>query len=597
MGERGAVALAVAACAGAWVSRPVPLLPAAVVIAVALLAHRPVLLMLGVAVAASALGARAWDGLRPPRIGPWSGTATLVSDPAETAGALQVDVRIEGKRVEAWARGSAARDLTDRLAGERVELRGQLEPVPDNARARLARRHVGARMTVDGAAFVSPGGIAERLANGLRRTLVGGAQVLPPGQRALFTGFVLGDDRGQRPEVTDDFRASGLSHLLVVSGENVAFVLLLLAPVLRRFGLFGRLVGGLAVLLLFGILTRWEPSVLRAEAMAGLALLAATLGRPASTLRILSLAVAGLLLVDPFLVRSVGFLLSVGACAGIAVLAVPVAARLPGPRPLATALGVTIAAQVGVLPVLVPTFGGVPVAALPANVLAVPVAGPIMMWGMAAGVAAGWTGGPVARVLHLPTGLMIAWVAAVAHRSAALPLGQLRLWHVVALVGAVVAGAASHRWRWRPGVVGACVAGAVVSLAPAYAVLRPSPAHGRGLVAGARLWRAGGGTVVVVDDLKASAAALLSSLHNADVQAVDVIVVTRPGVAAASNVDALLRRFPPRLLVGPPGNRLPGDVAVPPPGTTVAAGTLVVTFGADGPRLTVTVATGRLPDG
>jgi len=221
MGERGAVALAVAACAGAWVSRPVPLLPAAVVIAVALLAHRPVLLMLGVAVAASALGARAWDGLRPPRIGPWSGTATLVSDPAETAGALQVDVRIEGKRVEAWARGSAARDLTDRLAGERVELRGQLEPVPDNARARLARRHVGARMTVDGAAFVSAGGIAERLANGLRRTLVGGAQVLPPGQRALFTGFVLGDDRGQRPEVTDDFRASGLSHLLVVSGHNV----------------------------------------------------------------------------------------------------------------------------------------------------------------------------------------------------------------------------------------------------------------------------------------------------------------------------------------------------------------------------------------
>ena len=160
-----------------------------------------------------------------------------------------------------------------------------------------------------------------------------------------------------------------------------------------------------------------------------------------------------------------------------------------------------------------------------------------------------------------------------------------------------MAGAAFHRRRWRPGVVAACVAGAVVSLAPAYAVLRPSPAHGRGLVAGARLWRAGGGTVVVVDDLKASAAALLSSLHNADVQAVDVLVVTRPGVAAASNVDALLRRFPPRLLVGPPGNRLPGDVAVPPPGATVAAGTLVLTFGADGPRLTVTVATGRLPDG
>jgi ComEC/Rec2-related protein len=370
----------------------------------------------------------------------------------------------------------------------------------------------------------------------------------------------------------------------------VAFVLVLLAPVLSRFRLLGRLVGGLAVLVLFGILTRWEPSVLRAEAMAGLALLAATMGRPASTLRILSLAVTGLVLVDPFLVRSVGFLLSVGACAGIAVLAGPAAARLPGPRPVATALGVTIAAQVGVLPVLLPTFGGVPVAALPANLLAVPVAGPIMMWGMAAGVVAGWTGGPVARVLHLPTGLMIDWIAAVAHRSAALPLGQLRLWHVVALAALLVVGVACHRRGRRPGVIAAAVAATVVALTPAFAVLRPPAAHGRTLVGGARLWRGGGASVVVVDDLKASPAALLSSLHNADVRALDVLVVTRPGPAASSDVDALLRRFPPRLLVAPAGNRLPGTVAVPPAGSSVAAGALVVTFGTDGPRLTVTVA-------
>jgi competence protein ComEC len=246
-----------------------------------------------------------------------------------------------------------------------------------------------------------------------------------------------------------------------------------------------------------------------------------------------------------------------------------------------------------VLPVLVPTFGGLPVAALPANLLAVPVAGPIMMWGMAAGVAAGWTGTPLARLLHLPTGLMIAWVAAVAHWSAALPLGQLRMWHVAALVVALLGGMACHRRGLRRGVLMAGAAACAVALAPAYAVLRPSPAHGRTLVTGARLWRDGGATVVVVDDLKASAAALLSSLHNADVVRVDVLVVTRPGVAAAGNVDALLRRFPPRLLLGPAGNRLPGAVAVPPAGSSVVAGSLLVTFGGDGPRLTVTV--GRSP--
>jgi len=597
MEDRWVVLLALAAAAGAWASRPLPVLPTAALVLLGLATRRPLLLALAVALAASALGARAWDGLRPPLTGAWSGTVTLAGDPAEVAGALRVDVRIGGKRVEAWARGASARALTDRLAGERVALRGRLQSVPADARARLALRHVGARMTVESASYASAGDVPSRLANGLRRTLLRGARVLPPERRALFAGFVLGDDREQRPEVTDDFRASGLSHLLVVSGENVAFVLALLAPFLNRFRLAGRLVGGVAALALFGILTRWEPSVLRAETMAGIALLAATLGRPVSTLRILGLAVTGLLLVDPFLVRSVGFLLSVGACVGIAVLAAPLAARIPGPRPLATALGVTLAAQIGVTPVLVPTFGGLPVAALPANLLAVPVAGPIMMWGMAAGLAAGWTGGLGARLLHLPTGLAIAWVDGVAHRSAALPLGQLRLWHVVALVGAGALGVAAHRRGWRPAVALAGVAAAAVALAPAVAVLRPAPAHGRTLVPGARLWRDGGATVVVIDDLQASPAALLSSLHDADVRVLDVVVVTRPGVAAASDADALLRRFPPRLLLGPPGHRLPGDVSVPPAGSQVEVGGLVVGFNDDGPRLTVTVGPARSPPG
>jgi competence protein ComEC len=216
--DRATVALALAACAGAWAARPLPLVPALAVVALALLVRRPVVLMVGVALAASALGARSWDGLRPPALGTWSGVATLVGDPGQVAGALRVDVRIGGKRVEAWARGAPARVVRDRLAGERVRLRGQLQRVPDDARQRLARRHVSARMTVSGASFDSSGNVPSRLANGVRRTLLGGADVLPAARRALFAGFVLGDDRDQRPEVTDDFRASGLSHLLVVSG-------------------------------------------------------------------------------------------------------------------------------------------------------------------------------------------------------------------------------------------------------------------------------------------------------------------------------------------------------------------------------------------
>lgn len=589
MGDRAAVILALAACAGAWAARPLPLLPVLALAAIGLAWRRPVLLMIAAALAASALGARAWDGLRPPALGAWSGVVTLVGDPADVAGALRVDVRIGGKRVEAWARGAAARSLRDRLAGERVQLHGQLQPVPADARQRLARRHVAARMTVAGASLSSGGTVPSRLANGLRRTLLRGADVLAPGRRALYAGFVLGDDRDQRPEVTDDFRASGLSHLLVVSGQNVAFVLALLGPFLGRLRLGGRLAGGLAVLVLFGTLTRWEPSVLRAVAMAGLTLFAAALGRPASTLRILSLAVTGLVLVDPLLVHSLGFLLSVGACAGIALFSARLAARLPGPRPVANAVGVTLAAQVGVLPVLVPVFGGLPVAALPANLLGAPVAGPLMMWGMAAGLVAGWTGSTVAGLIHFPTGVMIGWVAGVARWGADVPLGQLRAGHVAGLAAALAAGVLAHR-RGRRGLVAAAgVAGVLMALAPAVAVLRPAPVDGRSVVPGARLWRGGGASVLVVDDLRASPEALLSALHQADVRRIDVLVVARPGVAAATDVDALLRRFPPRLVLAPAGNRLPGEVTVPPVGSEVGAGGLVVTFDTDGPRLVVSV--------
>ena len=375
-----------------------------------------------------------------------------------------------------------------------------------------------------------------------------------------------------------------------LSGQNVAFVLALLGPFLGRLRLGGRLAGGLAVLVLFGILTRWEPSVLRAVAMAGLTLLSAAMGRPATSLRILSLAVTGLVLVDPLLVHSLGFLLSVGACAGIALLSIPLTARLPGPRPVAAALGVTLAAQVGVTPVLLPVFGGLPVAALPANLLGAPVAGPLMMWGMSAGLVAGWAGDAVARLVHLPTDLMIRWVAGVAQWGAHLPLGQLRSGHVAGLTVALAVGVLASRRGRRAGVVLAGLAGAAVALAPTISVLRPGAVEGHSVVTGARLWRDGGASVLVVEDLQASPETLLSSLHRVDVRRLDVLVVTRPGSAAANDVAAVLRRFPPRLVLAPSGHRLPGEVAVPPAGSRVRAGPLTLAFDADGPRLAVVVA-------
>jgi competence protein ComEC len=440
--DAAAIAMAVGAAAGALVAWHVPLAAAAAIAAVAFATRRPALLVIAVALLSTAMSARAWSGLTPPEPGPVTGVATLVTDPESVSGALHVELKIRGKHVDAWARGGAAGSLVARSAGERVRLAGRLQPVSHKMAGRLARRHIAARLVVERAGRWWSGPRPVRIANALRRTLIRGARPLPAAQRSLFAGFVLGDDREQPATVTDDFRASGLTHLLVVSGENVAFVLALASPLLRRVGLRSRLVLGLLVLFGFGLVTRWEPSVLRAEAMAAIALAATALGRPVSTRRVLALAVAGLLLVDPMLVRSVGFLLSVGACVGIATLAGPVASRLPGPRSVAAAIGVTVGAQVGVAPILVPVFGPLPVAALPANLLAVPLAGPIMVWGMTAGVLAGLVT-PLAPLLHVPTALLLGVVALVAHSCARLPLGHLNLWQVLSVPVVVVL------WRYR----------------------------------------------------------------------------------------------------------------------------------------------------
>ena len=619
LGDAGAVSMAVLAgvCAwgGTWAgrARPAPpgttaalatlgstpaVLTAGILVVVSLVWRRPVLLIIGVCAAAAVLGVRAERGLRPPVVGPFEGVVTLVSDPVEVAGAVRVEVRLHDRRVEAWARGRSAARLAPRLAGERVILAGDVGQVPRAARARLRARHVAARLSVAEVGGWGWGNPPSRLANQVRRKLVEGAESLPSDRRALLTGFVLGDDRGQPPEVVDDFRAAGLSHLLAVSGQNVAFVLALAAPVLSRCRLAWRLALGLALLGLFGVVTRWEPSVIRAVVMAGLSLLAFTLGRPASSIRVLALAVAALVLVDPLLVHSVGFLLSVGACAGIALLAVPITARVPGPRALASALGVTLAAQVGVAPVLVPVFGGVPLASLPANLLAVPPAGPLMMWGLAAGGLAGLLGGTAARLLHVPSALALAWEAGVARWAAALPLGEVGAAGLALVALAVALRVAASRTAARSEVGGhgflsggsvlMATAAATAVILPAVRSLAPAPLDGQVVAEGAEVWRRGAATVLVVDGAPGPGR-LLTGLRRWGIRRPSVVVVVSGRRRTADAVEPLLRRSPPALLLAP--SRVLLEAATVPAGDSrVSVGSLVLRVAPAGSQLAVSVA-------
>ena len=400
---------------------------------------------------------------------------TLVDDPDgdrfSASVLVRTDARRGGRTLLVHATGDAGPRLALLSAGEGVTLRGWLEPL-SGYDLRWKWRHAAGTLhateLVDARPARSP---LDRVANRARSIVLRGSAPLAPLDHAVLAGFLLGDTRGVPDEVQEQFRAAGLTHLMAVSGENVAFALVLFAPLLRRLRLTGRLVGGVAVLVLFGTMTRWEPSVLRAIVMAGIGLLAGYLGRPTTGLRVLTLAAIALLLADPFLLHSVGFLLSCAASAGIALLARPITARLRGPRWMREVLGVTAAAQIGVAPVLIPVFGSMPLVSLPANLVAVPLAAPLTIWGLGAGVVGGLLqpfAPQVASLLAVPTAALVHALLAVADLASRVPVAI----DARAACGAgTVAALALVLWRFR-------VACGAMSEAPASRVSRLAAERG-----------------------------------------------------------------------------------------------------------------------
>lgn len=272
---------------------------------------------------------------------------------------------------------------------------------------------------------------------------------LPPDRAGLLLGIALGDTSLEPASLDRAFTTAGLTHLTAVSGQNLAVVLAagLGIAVAFRVGRPALAVLGILLIVLFALLTRWEPSVLRASAMAILALLGVATGRGPGGRRALCLAVTVLLLSNPSLLWSVGFQLSVAATAGVLWVG-PIATRaLPSrlPRVVRSAVGISLGAQAGATPVLALAFGSVSVAGLAANLTAVPVATVPMLLGVVAAAASALP--PLGAVAVLACRLadpFLAALIAIAERASSLPAasvalsGPVRLLPGIAVLAGVV---------------------------------------------------------------------------------------------------------------------------------------------------------------
>ena len=384
-------------------------------------------------------GSWAWHGATPVIPGPCSGEAIVKTDPQRINYAIGVVVELQGRRYKAVSHGQVASRLRERLVGEHIFIKGMCEPLSGRFERFDRIHHVSGRIVISEVSEqFSEGSLSMRAANRMRRTMVNGVRFMPPDLRSLFTGLVIGDDRDQPKEMIQQFRASGLSHLCAVSGQNVAYLLAVMSPLLQRLRRLPRWGTTLFLLLWFVALARGEPSVLRASVMAGVVATNALRKNGMNARTVIALTVMTLLVVDPMLAWSVGFGLSVGATMGLAWWSSALT-KMIGPR---AGIAATLSAQLGTMPVSFLIFGYVPVISMIANPLALAVAGAVMMIGLPLAILGGlWT--PAAVVVSWLMVVPVAWVAGVARIGASVSV--IGIWNVFGWL--CVAVFVAHRWR------------------------------------------------------------------------------------------------------------------------------------------------------
>jgi competence protein ComEC len=525
--------------------------------------------------------------------------------------------------------------------GDELQLQGRLATLSPSGGAgfdfaeHLRRRGVAGELLVDSARATGTrrGGLAGVLDRMRERAEHAVGAGMPADKAALLRGMVLGQDELVAEATRQDWRDSGLAHLLAVSGQNVMLLAALALPLLAlaRFGRGARLVALAALIAVYVPLAGAGPSLQRAGVMglAGLAAMAAS--RPASRWYALLLAAAATLAWNPRAWADPGWQLSFAAVGGILTIGAPLQRTLrraatevggeprreaaghgpaaevggePGgaaaehrarrlrsalARGLADGVAITFSATLATAPLLAHHFGSVPLAGLPANLLALPAVAPAMWLGMlktalgqlgASGVpppldalgssAAGALGG----LATVPVGYLIG----LAERFADMPGGRLAvpLRSPAAVLGAYAAMLAAAvalrglvarpsdralqlaaRWRvLRRGPRRAVAAALCTALAGAALALTAGPGPPDRVTV--RFLDVGQGDATLIQDPGGAAvlfdggppeAGIARLLRRAGVERLAVVVATHASRDHHGGLGEVLRRFPVDLLL------------------------------------------------
>lgn len=519
-------------------------------------------------------------------------TGAVVRPPRVVEGSARAVVSVE--RVHARGRSAAARGLIQVSLrdsalvryGDRIVVTGRLvRPPPAGNPGEFSYRDYLAARGIAGVLYArrgtSPRVIGRIRVNPLiaaaasvRGKMTAFFRTALPGRRgALMASLLLGDDGALEPGAKDIFARSGLLHVLVVSGAQVGLVLasvLWLGRALRAPPA-GAAAAAAMMTVFFALMAGWVPSVARAAVMALAGVAAPALRRSRDVYAALALAALALLVAQPLLLFDAGFQLSFAATWALIYVAPVLAPRLEAlPPPVRALVSMTVAAQIGVAPILAYHFLQISLAGVLANLLVIPLVALLVPAGFVTallGVVIPSAGAVAAILLALPadavwwTARAFAWLP-----FAAVPVDPPSLLGIVVCYGVLAAAVEWLRGRFRvtPAAVSIVVSAAVAVVLWAHALAAAAPAYlvvtfldvgqGDAIVARAPSGRtmlvdAGGEVEGHITGYDVGARRVVPALRRLRVRRIDVVIVSHPHEDHVGGLPAVLENFPVGLVL------------------------------------------------
>lgn len=309
--------------------------------------------------------------------------------------------------------------------GDHVRVRGEVQSPPENEefsyRDYLAFQGIHSILSTNNVTLLPFGGQVNPVSTFIYRvktSLLRRVYMLfPEPEASLLAGILFGNDNGMTTELQQAFKNTGTSHIIAISGFNIAIIAGIFVTLFSRF--LGKRWGSVLAILaiaFYTILVGASPSVVRAAIMGTLSLMAGLSGRRNLALNMLAITAGFMVAFDPYLPWDVGFQLSFMATLGLVLYAQPMQQavsnfltryfpKLPVEQivgPFSDYFLLTLAAQITTLPISAYHFQRISLISLIANPFILPAQPPVMI---VSGLAV------VLGRIYLPLGQVVAWMA------------------------------------------------------------------------------------------------------------------------------------------------------------------------------------------